>query len=97
MLLWHKSFSIRWKGRKGDRMKFSFVRNMLYSLNFHNDTVDLILSCISITSISLLFNGEKLEEFQPSRGQRQGDPISPHIFILCMEFLSSLKMETCVR
>lgn len=41
-----------------DHMEWSFVRNMLYSLNFQNDTVDLILSCISTTSVSLLFNGE---------------------------------------
>ena len=46
-----------------DRMEWSFVRNMLYSLNFHKDTVGLILSYISTTSISLLFNGEQLKEF----------------------------------
>ena len=46
-----------------DRIEWSFVRNMLYSLNFHKDTVGLILSYISTTSISLLFNGEQLKEF----------------------------------
>ena len=78
-----------------DRMEWSFVRNMLYSLNFHKDTVGLILSCISTTFISLPFNGEQLKEFQPSRGLSQGDPISPYIFILCMEFLSSLINKKC--
>ena len=70
----------RMKGRTGymiikidlekayDRLEWGFVRNMLSSLNFHMDTVELILSCISTTSVSLLFNGEQLEEFQPSRG-----------------------------
>ena len=97
----------RMKGRTGnmiikidlekayDRLEWGFVRKMLTSLNFHMDTVELILSCISSTSISLLFNGEQLEEFQPSRGLRQGDPLSPYIFILCMEYLSSLINRKC--
>ena len=97
----------RMKGRTGymiikidlekayDRLEWGFVRNMLSSLNFHMDTVELILSCISTTSVSFLFNGEQLGEFQPSRGLRQGDPLSPYIFILCMEFLSSLINKKC--
>lgn len=46
------------------------MRNVLLSLNFHMDTMELILSCISTTFVSLLFNGEQLEEFQPLRGLR---------------------------
>ena len=78
-----------------NRMEWSFVRSMFFSLGFHQDTIDLILSCISSTSVSLLLNGSQLEEFQPSRGLRQGDPISPYIFILCMEFLSTLIHKKC--
>ena len=78
-----------------DRLEWGFVRNMSSSLNFHMDTVELILSCISTTSVSLHFNGEQLEEFQPSRGLRQGDPLSPYIFILRMESLSSLINKKC--
>ena len=51
-----------------DRMEWSFVRNVLCSLGFHNATVELILSYISSTFVSLLFNGEQFEEFQTSRG-----------------------------
>ena len=78
-----------------DRMEWSFVRNVLCSLGFQNATAELILSCISSTSVSLLFNGEQLEEFKPSRGLRKGDPISPYIFILCMELLSALINKKC--
>lgn len=72
----------RMKGRTGymiikidlekayDLMEWSFMRNVLLSLNFHMDTMELILSCISTTFVSLLLNGEQLEEFQPLRGLR---------------------------
>ena len=76
-------------------MEWSFVRNMLYSLRFHEDIVDLVMSCISSTSVSLIFDGSQLEEFQSSRGLRQGEPISPYIFILCMELLSSMINRKC--
>lgn len=78
-----------------DRMEWSFVRSMMYRLGFHGDTVELILSCISSTSMALLFNGSQMETFHPSRRLRQGDPISPYIFVLCMEFLSSLINKKC--
>ena len=64
-----------------DRLERSFVKSMLLSLGFHSDTVELILSCISTTSTTLLFNGDQIGEICPSRGLRQSDLISPYIFI----------------
>ena len=78
-----------------DWLEWSFVRSMLLRLGFHSDIVDLILSCISSTSASLLFNGSQIGEIFPSHGLRQGDPISPYIFILCMEFLNTLINLKC--
>ena len=53
------------------------------------------MSCISTVSISILFNGEALETIYPSRGIRQGDHLSPYMFILCMEYLGQLIVEKC--
>lgn len=51
------------------------------------------MSCVSSTSIFVLFNGGGLDSFQPSRGIRQMDSLSAYIFILCMEVLEALISE----
>ena len=78
-----------------DKLEWSFIRERLLSFNFPMDMVENIKSCISTISTSILFNGGMLEPIKPSRGIRQGDPLSPYIFILCMEFLGQLIDKKC--
>ena len=40
----------------------------MFSLGFHEDTVELVMSCISSTLTTLLFNGSQLKTFNPSGG-----------------------------
>ena len=68
---------------------------MLIFFKIPEDLAKLIMSCIITSSISILLNGGKLEPFLPSHGIRQGDPLSPYIFIMCMEFLSFLILKRC--
>ena len=46
------------------------------------------MRCITSLSFSVLFNGQRLQEFKPTRSIRKGDPISPYLFLLCAEGLS---------
>ena len=54
------------------------------------------MNMISFTRFHVLWNGSPLPEVLPSRGLRQGDPLSPYIFILCLERLS-IKLAEAVQ
>lgn len=57
-----------------DRLEWSFVREVLCLTNFPPDMIQLIMSCVSSASASIMFNGRALEPFLPSRAIRHGDP-----------------------
>lgn len=52
------------------------------------------MKCVSDSQISIIWNGNCLEPFKASRGLRQGDPLSPYLFALCMEKFSHLILES---
>ena len=78
-----------------DRIKWSFIREILFKFNFSDKLIELIMSCISSFSTSLLFNGGCLDSFCPSRGIKEGDPLSPYLFIICIEYLGHLIGDKC--
>lgn len=73
-----------------DIIEWRFISNVLERLGFHTTWTQWIMQCISTVSYSYLINDFVYEEVRPYRVIRQGDPISPYIFILCSEVLSGL-------
>ena len=71
-----------------DRIDWDFLLATLQDFGFPSLTIRLIMHCVTSSCLAILWNGSILESFSPSRGLRQGDPMSPYLFVLCMEKLS---------
>jgi hypothetical protein len=77
------------------REKYTYLFNLsIVSMSPINGRwIRLIMNCISSVSYSVLINGESFGSILPTCGIRQGDPISPYLFILCAEALSAMLQE----
>jgi hypothetical protein len=73
-----------------DKMEWSFLLAILQKLGFHSRWINWIRLCISTSSFSVLLNGSLFGLFSPSRGLRQGDPLSPFLFIIGSEVIFRL-------
>ncbi|XP_013608089.1 PREDICTED: uncharacterized protein LOC106314815 [Brassica oleracea var. oleracea] len=84
-----------------DRLKWDFIEAVLLQLGFNPTWTNLIMQCIRTVSYSFLINGSAQGLVKPKRGIRQGDPLSPYIFIMCSEVLSGLcrkaQEEKCLQ
>ncbi|KAG7551702.1 Ribonuclease H domain [Arabidopsis thaliana x Arabidopsis arenosa] len=89
----------RKKGRKGwmllkldlekayDRIRWDFLEETLLTAGLSVEWTNRIMACVTGPSMRILWNGEQTDAFKPARGLRQGDPLSPYLFVLCLERL----------
>ncbi|GJS26798.1 RNA-directed DNA polymerase, eukaryota [Tanacetum coccineum] len=70
-----------------DSVRWDFLDEVLSKFGFGNKWRKWIQTCLNTSRGSILVNGSPTEEFQFFKGLKQGDPLSPFLFILIMESL----------
>jgi hypothetical protein len=73
-----------------DRVEWRYLEAVMKALGFSEQWCNLVMKCVTTVSFSVCVNGVFSETFKPTRGIRQGDPISPYLLLLCAEGLSSM-------
>lgn len=78
-----------------DTVSWSFILDLLKLFGFPLIMINWIKECITTASFSIFLNGKMHGFLKSQRGLRQGNPISPYLFVLAMEYLSiSIKAAT---
>lgn len=73
-----------------------FLEDVIDAVGFKRDMITVILNTIKSMRLSVIWNGEQLPSFTSGRGLRQGDSLSPYLFVLCMEVLGH-QIKAAVR
>ncbi|KAJ9562981.1 hypothetical protein OSB04_008141 [Centaurea solstitialis] len=78
-----------------DSVNWNFLLSTMSQMGFGQKWCSWIKGCLTSASVSVLVNGSPTEEFLMERGLRQGDPLSPFLFLIVGEVLQIMVREAC--
>ncbi|KAJ0757712.1 putative RNA-directed DNA polymerase [Helianthus annuus] len=76
-----------------DSVNWEFLNSILTQMNFPSSWREWVMATLYSAKASVLVNGSPTREFVCSRGLRQGDPLSPFLFVIVMEALTGIMKE----
>ena len=78
-------------------VEWVFLDGIMRKLGFNEKWITLTMLCVSTVTYSILINGVPTGFIRPTKGIRQGDPLSPFLFLLCTEGLHGLITQLALR
>ncbi|XP_073267824.1 uncharacterized protein [Populus alba] len=76
-----------------DLVQWPFLRQLLLLLGFPSRFVQLVMQCVETASYSVAVNGSIYGFFPGKNGVRQGDPLSPYLFLQLVTFGKTLGLD----
>ena len=76
-----------------DRVEWGCLRDIMQKMGFDSKWITFMMQCVIFVTYTIRLNGKPRGHITPTRGLRQGDPISPFLFLFCAEGLSSLLQQ----
>ena len=76
-----------------DKVEWSFIEIVMRKMSLNESWISLVMKCLTSVTYSAIINGSVHGSIMPTRELRQGDLLSPYLFLLCAEGFSALINE----